>query len=196
MAEGIEEQSVVGTTLDNSYSLRRDYMKTLMAVAVMLSIVMFAGYASPQEKPTGMSAHQVEMDTLVKQLNKSFQEVLDARAAGNSARENASIKAHEKDLNSLRNAAKQHKLLTADYEAICGTPGEKHGAMEMHQRKMKAILYDLVDSWDRLQRLSDFGLEYANSSQEAIQDHKQALKDFNDAVEQHRQEMARMKKCE
>ena len=143
-----------------------------------------------------MMNHQQEMQTLLAKLQTSLQAIVDARDGSGYFSDKSIVRAHEADLTELRNAVRSHKLFLIDEERKCGTNSSQHDAMMQHQQQMKAVLYDVVDTFYTYMAANDRSNDFAESVSDALSAHRQALKGFGDAIAQHQQAMAQMmKKC-
>ncbi len=143
-----------------------------------------------------MMDHQNEMQALVTKLDKSFQAIVNARDSNGYVRDKSIVKAHEADLTEFRNAVRNHKLFLIDYERKCGVNAKSQDAMVQHQQQMKAVLYDVVDSFYAYQDANDTSIDTPFAVEDALSTHRQALKELEDAVTQHKQAMEQMmKKC-
>lgn len=109
-----------------------------------------AGYTDPSRKSLDdeMTNHQNEMITLTARLNESFQNIANARDAKGYVHDKALLKAHEVDIRSLRNAVREHKLFLGVYERQCGVTSKHEDIIIQHQHMMKAVLYDVVETFD------------------------------------------------
>ncbi len=147
-----------------------------------------------------MVNHQKEMQTLLANLDESLQAIAEARDAKGYVRDKAVLKAHEANIKALRNAVRDHKLFLSDYEHQCGVSSKQQDAMVEHQQKMKGVLYDVVESFDTFEQTNDEpnnpSIEVTMSIGLAFVTHREALKELEDAIDQHKQAMAQlMKKC-
>ncbi len=143
-----------------------------------------------------MMDHQNEMQTLFAKLEKSFQAIVNAKDANGYVRDKSIVKAHEADLTEFRNAVRNHKLFLIDYEHKCGVNPKLQDAMIQHQQQMKAVLFDVVDSFYAYQDANDTSIDTPWAVEEALTAHRQALKELEDAITQHKQAMAQMmSKC-
>ena len=143
-----------------------------------------------------MMDHQNEMQSLFAKLEKSFQAAVDAKDANGYIRDKSIIKAHEADLTELRNAVRNHKLFMVDYESKCGVNSKQHDAMNQHQQQMKAVLYDVVDTFYAWMSADDHSIEVSEPVENALTAHREALKELGDAIAQHKQAMTQMmSKC-
>ncbi|HZC22924.1 MAG TPA: hypothetical protein VE866_06260 [Candidatus Binatia bacterium] len=139
-----------------------------------------------------MMSHQKEMDDLLARSQKDFQAVVTAKDARGYVRDKAVLNVYKADLDALRDAVRQHKLLTADYVGWCGPEDKKHNAMMEHQQRMKSLLYDLVDTFDTYVKADDTSIDQPFAIEEAFDAQQDALKEFADAIQQHKQAMTQM----
>ncbi len=153
---------------------------------------------------TEMMSHQHMMEDLLAILQKDLQAVVDSKDANGYVHDNAAVKAYKADLDGLRDVVRQHRLFAADYERWCGQsfttdyehwcgPDKKQNAMAEHQQRMKAILYDLSNTFDTYVTVDDHSIEGGpNKIEDALDAHRRALVDFANAVRNHEQAMTQM----
>lgn len=145
-----------------------------------------------------MTAHQKEMQALNTKLGESFQAIADARGAKGYVHDPSILKTHGKDIKALRDAVRDHKLFLSDYEHTCGVNSKQQDAMIQHQKEMKGILYDVVETYDTYEETNDapnnpnyVAIEGIGPSFEA---HRAALKELTSAINQHQEAMTQMMK--
>lgn len=142
-----------------------------------------------------MMNHQKEMQTLLAKLQTSFQAIVNASDSNGYVRDKSIVKAHEADITALRNAVRNHKLFLIDYERECGVNSKQHDAMIQHQEHMKAILYDVVDTFSSYEDANDASIDQQpDPVEDALNVHRQAIKELKDAIAQHNQAMTQMMK--
>lgn len=139
-----------------------------------------------------MARHQQEMETLYQKLQASYAAVLKAESEDKSWTRTppalkAAIREHRENLQELRTAVREHKLLAEDYKAACSGNPEAVKAMTEHQIVMKSVLYDLVDSFDRVLTMPD-DINY-DMLDVALTDHRAAMREFERAIEQHKEDI-------
>ncbi len=142
-----------------------------------------------------MMSHQKEMQTLLAKLQASFQAIVNASDSNGYVRDKSIVKAHEADITALRNAVRNHKLFLIDYERECGVNRKQHDAMMQHQEHMKAILYDVVDTFSSYEDANDASIDQQpDPVEDALSAHRRAMKELGDAIAQHKQAMTQMMK--
>lgn len=187
---------------------RKSLVLTAMAAILGFGItplfaIQMPGMQMPAKSQTGqnqksldaeMMNHQSEMQALLAKLETSFQAIVDAKDANGRVRDKSIVKAHEADLTELRNAVRSHKLFLIDYEGKCGVNSKQHDAMIQHQQKMKAVLFDVVDTFYTYMDANDSSIETSEPVEDALTAHHEALKELGDAIAQHKRAMAQMMK--
>lgn len=158
------------------------------------ALVSNAGEAAKDSFASDMAKHQQEMEALYKKLQTSYAEVRkgqkDDKAWFKTPPElKTAISAHDANLKELRTAVREQKLFSEDYKAMCPSNPEAVKEMAEHQVVMKSVLYDLVDSFDRVLTMRD-DVNY-NMLGEALTDHREAMDRFEQAIEQHKQDIAK-----
>ncbi len=153
---------------------------------------------------TEMLSHQHLMEDLLAILQKDFQAVVDSKDANGYVHDKAAVKSYKAELDGLRDAVRQHRLFAADYERWCGQsftsdyehwcgPDTKQNSMAEHQQRMKAIAFDLSNTFDAYVTVDDHSIEGGpNKIADALDAHRAALVDFANAVRDHEQAMTQM----
>lgn len=150
-----------------------------------------------------MTRHQKEMDNLLAKLQKDFETVVPSKDAYGYVHDKSAVRVYKADLEALRNAVREHKLLTADYKRWCGQlftldyrhwcSSKEDDAMVLHQQQMKAALYALFDTFDTYVKADDSSIEGSPEKiKDALDAHRNALKDFADAIHDHEQAVAQL----
>ena len=196
----------------------RSFISTMIPMFLGFVLVpFFGGRAMAQQTPmsaennadqsrvdTEMISHQKVMTDLLASLQKDLQAVVDSKDFNGYVHNKAAVKAYKADLDALRDAVRQHKLFAADYERWCGQsftsdyehwcgPDKKLNSMAEHQQRMKAILYDLSNTFDTYVTADDHSIEGGpNKIDDALDAHRNALTDFADVVRDHEKTMAQM----
>ncbi len=157
-----------------------------------LRLPVHADVAATGSVASQMAEHQQEMEALYKKLQTSYAAVRKAQSEDKSwiktpTALKTAISDHRANLQELRTAVREHKLLSEDYKAMC--PGNPEAVKEMseHQVVMKSVLYDLVDSFDRVLTMRD-DVNY-NMLGDALTDHHEAMDRFAESIDQHKQDM-------
>ena len=143
-----------------------------------------------------MMTHQAEMNDLLGKLQKSFEALAAVTDTRGHTSDKALLKAHEADITALRNAVREHKLfLIADIHH-CGSGGKQADLMMVHQQQMKAVLYDVVDTFFTYETANDTSIDSSEPAEDALTPHRAALKELGDASVQHDEAMKQMmKRC-
>lgn len=141
-------------------------------------------------------AHQKRMQALIANLETSLHVVVDAEDANGHVRDKSIVKAHEADIVTLRNAARNQKLFLILYEHKCGADSRQHDHIMQLQQQLKAALYDVVDTFDLYQIVNGSSSETSQTAKHILDLHREALKDVADVLTQHEQAVAQMmRKC-
>ena len=119
-----------------------------------------------------MMNHQQEMQTLLAKLQTSLQSIVNARDGSGYVGDKSIVRAHEADLTELRNAVRNHKLFLIDEERKCGVKSSQQDAMIQHQQQMKAVLYDVVDTFYTYMAANDRSNDLAESVADALSAHR------------------------
>lgn len=139
-----------------------------------------------------MMNHQSEMQALLAKLEASFQAIMDAKDANGRVHGKSIVKAHEADLTELRNAVRHHKQFLIDYEGKCSVNSKQHDAMIEHQQQMKAVLFDVVDTFYTYMDANDSTIVASEPVEDALTALREALKELGNAIAQHKQAMAQI----
>ena len=141
-------------------------------------------------------AHQNRMQDLILKVGKSLQVIVDAEDANGYVRNRSIIRAHEADIVTLRNAARNQKLFLTVYELKCDVDSRQHDHITQLQQQLKAALYDVVDTFDLYQIVNGSSSEASQTATHILDLHREALKNVADVIPQHEQAMAQMmRKC-
>ena len=196
--------------------------KSLTAIAISMSLALAfstffesralampqpgAGAANQEQNRVDMEmmSHQRAMEILLNILRTDFQAVVKSKDANGYVHDKAAVKTYKGDLDALSVVTGQHKQFAADYGHWCGRafstdyqhwcgPDVKENAMAEHQKRMKAILFELSNTFDNYLTVDDHSIEGGpNKIQDAFDAHRDALNDLADAIKDHEQAVARM----
>jgi len=163
--------------------------------------------AGEQEQPainTEMMSHQRAMDIVLIRLQADFQAVVRSKDGNGAVHDKAAVKTYKGDLAALHVITDQHKQFTAayerwcsqsfstDYEHWCG-PNVKENAMTGHQQRMKRLLFDLSDTFDRYVTEDNHSIEGGtNKIQDALNAHRDALNEFAEVIKDHEGAISQM----
>ncbi len=183
----------------------------VVAVAALLGLgraPLFAGQLPKMQSAAGqidedrklldadIIDHQKRIQALIANLDRSLQTIVDAEDANGNVSEKSIVKAHEADIVTLRNAARNQKLFLILYEQKCGADSTQHDHIMQLQQQLKAALYDVVDTFDLYQIVNGSSSEASQTAKHILDLHREALKDVADVLTQHEQAMAQMmRKC-
>jgi hypothetical protein len=145
-----------------------------------------------------MVSHESAMKTMTIKLDKSFRAITDARDEKGYVRDKSVLKAHEANIKALRDAVRHYELFPGSDEHQYGTSSKQREAVAQYHQQMKAVLHDVVESFDTFEQIND----QLNNSEivvtmyvgQAWAAHREALKALADAVAQHEQAMAEVMK--
>jgi ectoine hydroxylase-related dioxygenase (phytanoyl-CoA dioxygenase family) len=146
-----------------------------------------------------MANHQSEMEALANRLEASYHAIADARDAKGYVRDKATLNAHEATIKKFREALREWKRSARNYEHQCGLTREHEDAVAEHQKQMKRVFHDVLDSFETLEYTNeahyDPNYEAIVPIGDAFNEHRAALKRLSDAI-QHQQAMEPiMRKC-
>jgi hypothetical protein len=141
-----------------------------------------------------MMEHQRDMQALNIKLTESFQAVAKARDAEGYVKDMAIVKAHETDIKALQKSFKEHRELLKAYEHKCGVSSKQQDVMIQHQQAMKAMLYDVVESYDTFEITNekDPNDSVTKDIGPAFGEHREALKELTTVIAQHEKALAQM----
>jgi len=140
--------------------------------------------------------HQQRIQALIAKLDRSLQAIADAKDANGNVSDKSIVEAHEADIVTLRNAARNQKLFLTVYELKCSVDSGQHDHIMQLQQQLKAALYDVVDTFDLYQIVNGPSSEASQTAEHILDLHREALKEVADVLTQHEQAMAQMmRKC-
>lgn len=163
--------------------------------------------AGEQEQPainTEMMSHQRAMDIVLARLQADFLAVVSSKDGNGAVHDKAAVKTYKGDLAALHVITDQHKQYTAAYERWCSQsfstdyghwcgPDVKQNEMAAHQQRMKGILFDLVDTFNRYVAEDNHSIEGGpNKIQDALDAHRDALNEFAEVIKDHEGTISQM----
>jgi hypothetical protein len=143
-----------------------------------------------------MMSHQRDMQSLSIKLADSFQAVGRARDGEGYVKDMSIVKAHETDIKALQKSFREHRQFLKIYEHKCDVNSKQLDVMIQHQQAMKAMLYDVVESYDTFEITNekdpnDSVTEYIRP---AFEKHRAALQELTTVIAEHEQAVAHMVK--
>jgi len=134
---------------------------------------------------------------LIANLNRSLQAIVDTEDANGNVRDKSIVKAHEADIVTLRNAARNQKLFLTVYELKCDVDSRQHDHIMQLQQQLKAALYDVVDTFDLYQIVNGSSSEASQTAKHILDLHRETLNNRGRLSSlRHEQAMAQMmRKC-
>ncbi len=136
--------------------------------------------------------HQNRLQALIAKLDMSLQAIVDAEDANAHVSDKLIVKAHETDIVTLRNAARNQKLFLIVYELKCGADSRQHDHIMQLQQQLKAALYDVIDTFDLYQVVNGPSSEASQTAEHILDLHRETLNNVADVLTQHEQAMAQM----
>ena len=198
--------------------IRKSFVSTAVSMSLMLVLVPFSGRAQAAPQPdagqpnqeqsridTEMMSHQRAMDIILWRLQTDFQDVVKSKDGNGYVHDKAATKTYKGDLEALSVVARQHKQLAADYERWCAQsfttdyehwcgPDVKQNEMAEHQQRMKAVLFDLSDTFNTYVTVDDHSIEGSpNKILDVLNSHRAALNEFADVIKDHDGAISQMK---
>lgn len=141
-----------------------------------------------------MMEHQRDMRALSVKLADSFQAVAKARDGEGYVKDMSIVKAHGTDIKALQKSFREHRQFLKIYEHKCKVNSKQLDVMIQHQQEMKAMLYDVVESYDTFEVTNerdpnDSVTEYIGP---AFEEHRAALRELTTVIAQHEKALANM----